>query len=245
MSVSTPTRPEKPLRQSADTLAPLGSVLQEQDTRRVDLAQRLHRDVAGGLVACATMSEMIRQELRNGGGNDALTGMLTSLESALRQTIQVVRELTGEQLPSVLKTFGVAGALQQIADDAGTRIELTLSGAEPSLPLSQRLCLHQILQALIQRIRQRGTASSIEVICMFEPSRMEVLIEHDGMDVMHALSDDDATLAAIKGRISLLGGRLLLSRHSHDGPRRVRLVVPFPLTTGEIPPPTTHPVQPT
>src|SRR6188508_1333733 len=117
MRVRPATRPAR-LRPAADARAPLGSVLQEQDTRRVDLAQRLHRDVAGGLVACASMSEMIRHELRQTGGNVALTGMLTNLESALRHTIQVVRDLTGEQLPAVLKTFGICGALEQLAEAA-------------------------------------------------------------------------------------------------------------------------------
>jgi signal transduction histidine kinase len=244
MSVQTANRAARAPRQVADSLAPLGSVLREQDSRRVDLAQRLHRDVAGGLVACATMSEMIRHELRDSGGNDAALSMLSNLESALRQTIQVVRDLTSEQLPAVLKTFGVSGALQQLAEGSGTRIELTISGEEPALPLSQRLCLHEILETLILRIRRGAEASKVEVICMFEPARMEVLIEHDGADVMHAVASDDSTLAAIKGRIALLGGRLLVNRAS-ETPRRVRLVVPLPLTTADIPPPNTYPVAQT
>jgi signal transduction histidine kinase len=219
----------------------LGSVLQEQDTRRVDLAQRLHRDVAGGLVACASMSEMIRYEVRQSGDNDALAGMLTNLESALRHTIQVVRDLTGEQLPAVLKTFGICGALQQLAEGAGTRMELTLTGDEPALPLSQRLCLHHALSALIHRIREHANASHIEVIAMFEPARMEILLEHDGLDVMRPLSADDATLATVKGRVSHLGGRLLLSRIADSGPRRVRLVLPLPVTTSDITSETSHP----
>ena len=239
MSARTQSRPERP-RQAADALAPLGSVLQEQDTHRVDLAQRLHRDVAGGLVACATMSEMIRHELKQTGDNGSLSGMLTNLEAALRQTIQVVRDLTGEQLPAVLKTFGLGGALRQLADGSGCPVALTVNGEEPSLPLSQRLCLHQVLSALIHRIRQHADASHIEVIAMFDPSRMEILIEHNGVDVMRSLSPDDTTLAAMRGRISLLGGRLLLSRSAGDAQRRARLVVPLPINTGDIPPPTSQ-----
>jgi signal transduction histidine kinase len=242
MSVRTPIQsaPER-TRHTVDALAPLGSVLQEQDSRRVDLAHRLHRDVAGGLVACATMSEMIRHELRNGEGNAALAGMLTNLEAALRQTIKVVRDLTGEQLPSVLKTFGIGGALQQVAESPDSNIQLTITGEEPSLPLSQRLCLHQILQALLHRIHQHSGAARVEVICLFDPARMEFLIEHGGTDVMRPLSVEDAGLAAIRGRIGLLGGRLLLSRSAGESPRRVRLVVPLPIPTGDIPPPTPQP----
>jgi glucose-6-phosphate-specific signal transduction histidine kinase len=184
---------------------------------------------------------MIRHELRQSGGNAALTGMLTNLESALRHTIQVVRDLTGEQLPAVLKTFGIGGALQQLAESAGSRIELTLTGDEPALPLSQRLCLHHVLSALINRIRQHANASHIEVIAMFEPARMEFLLEHDGSDVMRSLSADDATLASVKGRISHLGGRLLLSRTADSAPRRVRLVLPLPITTSDITSATPHP----
>jgi signal transduction histidine kinase len=232
MSVGTPSKPERS-RQGTDVLAPLGSVLQEEDTRRVDLAQRLHRDVAGGLVACTSLSEMIRHELRQEGENDAL-GILTNLEAALRQTIRVVHDLTGEQLPAVLKTFGLGGALRQLADHPGTPIELTLTGDEPTLSLSQRLCLHHVLSALIGRIRTHAGASSIEVIGMFEPSRMEILLEHNGAEVMRPLSAEDTSLATIKGRIAHLGGRLLLSRSTADGPRSARLVLPLPINTGNI-----------
>jgi signal transduction histidine kinase len=181
--------------------------------------------------------------VRQSSDNIALAGMLTNLESALRHTIQVVRDLTGEQLPAVLKTFGICGALQQLAEEGGTRIELTLSGDEPALSLSQRLCLHHVLSALIQRIRQRANASHIEVIAMFEPSRMEILLEHDGIDVMRGLSDDDAMLATVKGRISHLGGRMLLSRAADGAPRRIRLVLPLPITTSDITSETSHPAS--
>jgi signal transduction histidine kinase len=167
--------------------------------------------------------------------------MLTNLETALRQTIRVVRDLTGEQLPAVLKTFGIGGALRQLANDPGTPIELTVTGEEPDLTLSQRLCLHHVISAVIGRIRAHASASHIEVIGMFEPSRLEILIEHDGADVMRAVAPDDAALATIKGRISHLGGRLLLSRSSGDGTCRARLVLPLPITKADISPQTPQP----
>jgi signal transduction histidine kinase len=183
---------------------------------------------------------MIRHELGQSADSEALSGMLANLESALRQTIRVVRDLTGEQLPSVLKTFGVAGALRQLAAEPGSSIELTVAGDEPELDLSQRLCLHQIVQALLQRIRRHAGATRIELVAMFESHRMEILFEHDGSDVMRALTPDDSALVAIKGRISLLSGRLLFSRSAGEGPRRVRLVVPLPVHSGEISPPTSQ-----
>lgn len=230
MSTLTKSRLERP-RNNADALAPLGSVLQEQDTRRVDLAHRLHKDVAGGLVACATMSEMIRAELQNHGGNDAMSGMLMNLEATLRQTIQVVRDLTGEQIPAVLKTFGLGCALEQLAqqyDGTSCKVDVAIAGTEPVLPLSQRLSLHQILQSLVDRIRQHGSASKLDIICVFESSRVEVLIEHDGVDVMQKSAPDQATLGAVRGRIALLGARLLVSRSTTDRLCRVRLVLPLP-----------------
>ena len=236
MSTLTKSRPERSRSVAADALAPLGSVLQEQDTRRMDLAHRLHKDVAGGLVACATMSEMIRTELQNHGGNDAMSGMLTNLEATLRQTIQVVRDLTGEQIPAVLKTFGLGCALEQFAQESENspcKVDVAVTGTEPALPLSQRLSLHQILQALVDRTRQFARASKLDIICVFETNRVEVLIEHDGVDVMQKSTPDQAALAAVKGRIALLGARLLVSRSTSDGLCRVRLVIPLPIKSEE------------
>jgi glucose-6-phosphate-specific signal transduction histidine kinase len=131
----------------------------------------------------------------------------------------------------VLKTFGLGCALQQFAEDhglAGCHVELTISGDEPDIPLTRRLSLHQVLLTLIHRIRQHAAASKLDVICIFDPARVEVLIEHDGADVMNRQSQDQATLAGVRGRIALLGARLLVSRNTDQGLRRVRLVIPLP-----------------
>src|SRR3569623_1902404 len=74
--VSSPSRMDPgalppQLNDGEATLAALQRSLHAADQRRLDMARRLHRDVAGNLVACSALSEMVRSQLGAANGNAA------------------------------------------------------------------------------------------------------------------------------------------------------------------------------
>ncbi|RBP44405.1 hypothetical protein DES53_104225 [Roseimicrobium gellanilyticum] len=212
--------------------AAVGELLAEDDQRRLLLAQRLHRDVAGGLVVCTSLSEMARMGCEQGDELNAIKESILKLESSLRQAVQVVREITEEQYPLALKAFGLVFALDKLAKkmtEAGTaEVSLTVEGNEFTLPLEKRLSVYRILEALAGRCVRTGLSSMVSIHCRFSSDALEFVLLHDGEDSAAIAHGDDAELSWIKARISVLPARLFVSSTDPDGASSVHLHMSLP-----------------
>jgi signal transduction histidine kinase len=211
----------------------VGGLIAEDDNRRLQLAQCLHRDVAGGLVVCTTLGEMARMGCEQGEDLSSIKESIVKLEATLRQVIQISREITEEQYPLGLKAFGLVFALNGLAKKmtgAGTaEVSLTVEGNEFGLPLEQRLSVYRVLEGLVTRCVRAGQASMVSIHCCFSPSELEFVLLHDGEDSVSAAAQDDAELAWIKARISVLPARLQISCADPDGASSLRLLMPAPV----------------
>ncbi|HSI62976.1 MAG TPA: hypothetical protein VLE43_07650 [Candidatus Saccharimonadia bacterium] len=210
-----------------------GGLIAEDDARRLQIAQRLHRDVAGGLVVCTTYGEMARMGCEQGEDPASIKESIVKLEASLKQVIQISREITEEQYPLGLKAFGLAFALDKLAKKmtgaGAAEVSLTVEGNEFGLPLEKRLSVYRILEGLAGRCVSVGKASMVSIHCCFAPSELEFLLLHDGEDAVSTAEADDAELAWIKARISVLPARLQISCADPDGASSLRLLMPAPV----------------
>lgn len=216
---------------NAMLLLALSSLLKDDDVHRADLAQLLHKEVAGSLVACASLGEMMRHELAHGGDIASVGKLLVSLDSTLRQTLQLVRDLTEGQFPPVLKAFGLNVALQQLVRTIGENfagsLVLHINGDEPQFELTSRLNLYRIMQALLKHCVRYANTSWVEVTCRASPEKLEITIDHDGGDSIWKETGAGSEMAIIEARCLLLGSRMQVMRAGPGGSSRVSLVA-FP-----------------
>lgn len=215
----------------------LGSFLKEDDASRVELSQLLHKDVAGSLVACASLGEMMRHELAHEADSTNLGKLLTSLDSTLRQTLQLVRDMTEAQFPPVLKAFGLNVALQQlvrsISDGFAGSVVLNLSGEEPTFDLPSRLNLFRLMQALLRHCIRYANTTWVEVTCLAAQGKLQITIAHDGGDSIWRETETSAELAVIQARCTLLGSRMQIMPAGPGGSSRVSLIAtPTPQRPG-------------
>ncbi len=220
-----PTALEPEKNQAAMLLQALSCLLKEDDVRRVELAHLLHKDMAGGLVACSSLGEMVRHELANGGDPASVGRLLASLDSTLRKTLQMVRNMTEEQLPPVLKAFGLNVALQQLVRSIGESfpgsLVLHISGDEPQFELTSRLNLFRIMQALLKHCVRYANTSWVEVTCRGAADKLEITIDHDGDDGIW--KEAGVEMAVVEARCFLLGSRMQVMRARPGGSSRVCL----------------------
>ena len=219
-------------------LQALSSQVKDCDAHSVDLAHRLHKEMAGSLVACASLGEMMRHELAHGGDGVSLGKLLHSIDSTLRQALQLVRDLTEEQFPPVLKAFGLNVALQQLVRNIGENfagsLVLHINGDEPQFDLVSRLNLFRIMQALLKHCVRYANTSWVEVTCRASAEKIDITIDHDGTDSIWAETGSGSELAVIHARCLLLGSRLQVMRAGPGGSSRVSLQAlpaPSPATT--------------
>ena len=194
----------------------LQQALRDEDLHRLDLARRLHKDVAGNLVGCTALSEMIRHQLSAmAGASEGVASTLARIDNALRDTLQVVRALTEEQFPPLLMAFGLSTALQQFVKHmvGGFTGALILHVDEDELKLDapRRLNLFRLLQIMIRRCVCDARASVVEVRFAAIDGHIECTIDHDGDANLWSASAEAAELALIEARCALLGGAFCLT----------------------------------
>lgn len=220
-----PFDPENKL--AAYLLRTLSECLREDDLGRVEISQNLHRDVSGSLVACTSLGEMVRHEIAEGRDPEAIGKLLCSLDAALREALQHVRDLQEKQYPPVLKVFGLAAALQQLvrtqsANFAGS-MSLHINGEEPKFDIIYRLNLFRLMEALLRQFVVHAGTSWVELSCVTSADRLEFTIDHDGDDRMWSLSGADSEMARIEARCLILGSRINISRTGPGSNCRVSL----------------------
>ncbi len=200
--------------------------------RRLDLATRLHRDVAGSLVASKALSEMLRQELSSKSlVSPALEGILNNLDTSLRQTLHIVRDLTEEQFPPALKAFGLCVALQQLVRAAAEQfvgaLMFHIKGEEPKFDPSKRSHVYRLVETLIRRSVRSEGVSWIEVTFEGLGDRVEITIDHDGQQDTWDQLPPPHEQEAIRARCALLGAVLDASQAPTNRCCRLTLSVPL------------------
>ncbi len=223
-----PTALEMEKNSPSVLLQALSCLLKDEDAQRVDLAHVLHKDMAGGLVACASLGEMMRHELAHGGDAVVVGKLLGSLDATLRQTLQLVRDMTEKQFPPVLKAFGLHVALQQLVRNVGENfagsLVLHINGDEPSFDLASRLNLFRVMQALLKHCVRFADTSWVEVTCRASAEKLEITIDHDGGDSIWKETAAGSEIAIIEARCALLGSRMQIMGAGPAGSSRVCLV---------------------
>ncbi len=223
---------------AALVLQALSSQMSESDAQRIHLANRLHRDVAGSLVACTSLCEMIRHDLEQADGAAHQQDLLSSLDSALRQALQVVRELTEHQFPPVLKAFGLNVALQQLVRSLGENfvgsLVLHISGDEPQIEIARRLNLFHLLEALLKHCIRHVNTTWVEIACRFSPEKLEFSIEHEGDGSLWKDSVAAAELAAVEAWSMLVGSPLQIMPSKVGERTRVSFTVSAPFAQPHV-----------
>lgn len=222
-------------RSDEGSLSPstVGRAMAAEDAHRLALAQRLHRDVSGGLAVCTTMLEMARFSFEHSGDAKALMENLDKLEQSIRQAAGVVREVTEEQYPLALKAFGLNFALekfcQALSSDTKSSVSLSSQGGEFALPLEQRFGVYEMVAGLARRCVTAGGATVLSIQGGHQSATLEFLFVHDGADDLCTVaSPDDVDWAALKARTAFYSARLLTSCSTEEGASSFRLVVPIP-----------------
>jgi two-component system, NarL family, sensor kinase len=194
----------------------------EERTRR-RLAEELHDSAIQNLLAA-------RQDLSEADG-DGREGPVARAQSAVRLTIDQLRETVRELHPSVIEQVGLDTALRTMCEQqarrggytAAVRVDRRALGVHDQLIAS-------LLRELLVNVTRHAGASSVDVALVGRDGSVELAVADDGCgfdtaDLVGSLRKGHIGIASCRERVEALGGTFDV-RTAPGAGTRIRCLLP-------------------
>ncbi|MBM2822133.1 MAG: sensor histidine kinase, partial [Thermoleophilia bacterium] len=209
----------------------LGESLAKRAAIAVDLSQRVSRDAMRRVVEAQELERRrLARELHDETGQ-ALTSILLGLKAlehsvetdqgregvaAVRElvvsTLQDVRRLAVELRPTALDDFGLAPALERLAEtvrqDTSIEVDLEVGISGERLPADVETTMYRIVQEALTNISKHAGATRISILLARKERAVVVVVEDDGDGFDPGGETAGLGLAGMRERVTLLGGQL-------------------------------------
>jgi signal transduction histidine kinase len=180
-------------------------VVEGQEIERKRLARELHDETGQALTSILLGLKSLEQDER-----------VEALRELVVSTLQDVRRLAVELRPAALDDFGLAAALERLAEThrahEGVAIDVEI-GLAPSerLPAEVETTVYRIVQEALTNVARHADAERISILVTRKKDSVVAVIEDDGSGFdSDGVGEDSLGLAGIRERVALLGGRLRL-----------------------------------
>jgi signal transduction histidine kinase len=219
----------------------------------VDLSERVARDTVRRVVEAQELERgRLARELHDETGQ-ALTSILLGLKSIrtapnevdaeraeadlrglIVQALQDVRRLAVELRPSALDDFGLAAAVERLAETFGERtglqtaLEVNLPAGR--LPAETETVLYRFIQEALTNVVKHAGAERVSIVLTQRDGGVRVVVEDDGRGFETADVRQDALgFTGMRERVALVGGTLEIESSPGAG---TTIVAYVPLTMG-------------
>ncbi|QSS91534.1 sensor domain-containing protein [Streptomyces sp. M54] len=190
----------------------------EAERRRIE--RDLHDGAQQRLVALSMHLGLARLDTRE----EPLAGLLAQAHGEAQAALVELRELIRGIHPRVLTDRGLAAAVEDIADRSPVPVDLDLDLPHRFLEAVESAVYFAVCEALAN-VAKHSRATRAAVEARVEGGRLDVHVRDNG--VGGADKAEGTGLEGVADRLSVLGGRLLVSSPS-GGPTVLRVLVPCP-----------------
>ncbi|MBO2029966.1 sensor histidine kinase [Siccationidurans ginsengisoli] len=192
----------------------LAAVIEAQERER----ERIGRDLHDGIGSTLATAKLLMGRLESTGAQEEASNLSSMVKEILGNAVHDVRGLSHSLYPAVLDRFGLADALQHLADVCNETstldVELSIDYPQP-LALPQELALYRICQELIHNAQKHAQgATLLQVRLRQHGTRLSLSVEDDGcgfdataLESTRAASGG-AGLRSIEVRVQMLRARL-------------------------------------
>jgi two-component system NarL family sensor kinase len=193
------------------------AALESQENERQRLAGDLHDSIGAMLSAIRiSMLTAARSENANADGFQQVKVMID-------ETIDSVRRISRDLMPSTLQKFGLGQAIREICDQyasaSGIKIEFSQQGEEQPLEKSAQIMLFRIIQELLNNSMKHSKASHITVSVRWS-ELLTIVVEDNGIGFNFEelkLSAKGLGLFNMQNRAKMLGGNLQYESNRTNG----------------------------
>lgn len=189
----------------------LRRVVEGQELERRRLARELH-DETGQALTSILLGLRAVEEAK---GTDEARRAAGELRELVVATLQDVRRLAVQLRPKALDDFGLAAALERLAQTFGDatdiRVELEARLGDERLPPDVETTLYRIVQEALVNIVKHAEARNVSILLLRRDGTATAVIEDDGKGFDPASTRDEGLgLLGIRERVELHDGRLTI-----------------------------------
>jgi two-component system NarL family sensor kinase len=192
----------------------LAAVIEAQEHER----ERIGRDLHDGIGSTLATAKLLMGRLESTGAAEEAANLSSMVKEILGNAVHDVRGLSHSLYPAVLDRFGLAEALQHLADVCNETstldVELSIDYPQP-LALPQELALYRICQELIHNAQKHAQgATLLQVRLRQQGTKVSLAVEDDGCGFDTAALESSrpasggAGLRSIEVRVQMLRARL-------------------------------------
>ena len=206
----------------------LARVVKAQEHERKRLARELHDETGQALTSILLGLKPLEQSART----DEERAAMASLRELVVSTLRDVRRLAVELRPSALDDFGLATAVERLADtfrdSTGMRVDVETRLGEVRLPPEVETALYRIVQEALANIVKHAEATHVSILLTRKEFSVAAVVEDDGKGFDETNTGDDVLgIVGMRERVGLVGGRLAIESGSGSG-TTVAAEVPIP-----------------
>jgi signal transduction histidine kinase len=184
-------------------------VVEAQELERGRLARALHDETGQALTSILLGLKPLEQTAES----EQARAAVASLRELVVSTLQDVRRLAVELRPSALDDFGLASAVERLAEtfreQSGLKVDFEASLGDGRLPREAETALYRLVQEALTNIVKHAQAERVSILLQRKGRAVVAMVEDDGSGFDPGTTRADALgLTGMRERVALVGGRL-------------------------------------
>lgn len=191
----------------------LETTIQSQETERKRIASELHDGVGAILSAAKLNLHLLKATQDNHENAEAIA----ETNRIIDETIDTVRRISKDLLPSSLEKFGLIEAIKEFADklsvDGAAQVHFNHEGGDFALSKTNELPIYRLVQEIVNNALKHAEAQNINIY-VNNNGGFQLIIQDDGQgfDVDQVRNDINkgVGLYNIENRVNMLGGSITL-----------------------------------
>ena len=183
------------------------SILLAQENERKLISRELHDGIGQSLYSILIQSEVLKQNMDVEMSDDKMN----TLQDAIRNTIEDIRDLSAELRPSALDDIGLIAALRKYfrmyGQKFGIQVHFKVEEDGGRMPAAIETAFYRIVQEALTNAAKYSQTDVIDVQLKLEPTSAELKVRDYGLGfVITSELRQGVGLYSMEERVEILGG---------------------------------------
>lgn len=182
----------------------LESTINTQEAERSRIARELHDDISSKLNIINVNVDFIKLKIDDQG----LQSSISSISSALKESLERSRKISHELMPPILEKFGLEDAINDLMNQINLFgvLKMNIIGSEhfKNIVDQKKLHIFRIIQELINNTIKHAEATNIKIEAFLEKEILEINYSDDGKGIVSTKNSIGIGTMNIESRVQIL-----------------------------------------